>query len=75
MIDIWFLFLLIVIVLTIIFHTAIAFLLGSYSQSFTRTEGGDQVALQLLLLAIVVDVTEVVGDACYRCHTSCRWTK
>ena len=42
MIDIWFLFLLILIVLTIVFHTAIALLLGSMSQ--TRfNDGGDQV--------------------------------
>jgi hypothetical protein len=40
MIDIWFLLLLILIVLTIIFHTAIAFLLGPYNQPFMKMDGG-----------------------------------
>ena len=39
MIDIWFLALLILIVLTIIFHTGIAFLLGSFNQSFIKMDG------------------------------------
>ena len=39
MIDIWFLLLLILIVLTIIFHTAIAFLLGPYNQPFMKMDG------------------------------------
>jgi hypothetical protein len=41
MIDIWFLLLLILIVLTIIFHTAIAFLLGPYNQPFMKMDGGN----------------------------------
>jgi len=47
MIDIWFLFLLILIVLTIVFHTVIAFLLGSYGSQRFQDGGVDQVKFDL----------------------------